>query len=109
MKPFQPGRPGAQVERKWPAAKDDFSFDEKAIAFLAGARAVGAWREIACHGEGRPGFANFPVIPAPGVSQCDGGIDGLDLRSILGADALNTQDLDLLHGHLPEPLARINE
>ena len=40
MKPFQPRRPGAQIEREWPAAKDDFGFGEQAVAFLAGARAV---------------------------------------------------------------------
>jgi hypothetical protein len=29
-------------------------------------------------------------------------IDCLNLRSIFGADALNTQDVDPLHGRLPE-------
>src|SRR5271169_3169031 len=102
MKPFQPRCPGAQIERKWPATKDYFSFGEEAIAFLAGPRAGGAWCQVACRGEGRPRFANFAVIPAPGVGQFDRRIDRLDLRSIFGADALNTQDLDPLHG-LPSP------
>ena len=106
MKPFQPRRPGAQIERKWPAAKDHFSFGEEAVAFLAGPRAGGAWCQVACRGEGRPRFANFPVIPAPGVGQFDRRIDRLNLRSIFGADALNTQDVDPLHGHLPNPIAR---
>src|SRR5450759_414306 len=104
MKPFQPWCPGAQIERKWPATKDDFSFSEQAIAFLAGPRAGGAWCQVACRGEGRPRFANFPVIPAPGVRQFDRRIDRLNLRSIFGADTLNTQDVDPLHGHLPKPL-----
>src|SRR5690242_14754890 len=109
MKPFQSRMPGAQVERKSAAANDDFSFDEKAVALLAGARAVGAWREVAGDGEGGAAPATFPVIPAAGVSQCDAGLDGLDLRSIVGADARNAQELDLLHGARPGRLARIHE
>src|SRR5215510_2151047 len=89
MKPFQPRCPSAQIERKWPATKDYFSFGEEAIAFLAGPRARGAWCQVACCGEGRPRFANFPVIPAPGVGQFDRRIDCLNLRSIFGADVLN--------------------
>src|SRR5215468_8207361 len=104
MKPFQPRCPCAQIERKWPATKDYFSFSEEAIAFLACPRAGGARCEVACRSEGRPRFANFPVIPAPGVGQFDRRIDCLNLRSIFGADALNTQDVDPLHGRLPEPL-----
>src|SRR6202140_576184 len=104
MKPFQPRCPSPQIERKWPATKDYFSFGEEAIAFLAGPRAGGAWCQVACRGEGRPRFANFAVIPAPGVGQFDRLINCLNLRSIFGADALNTQDVDPLHGHLPKPL-----
>src|SRR3981189_3233837 len=106
MKPFQPRCPGAQIERKWPATKDYFSFGKEAIAFLAGPRAGGAWCQVACRGDGRPRFAKFPVIPAPGVGQFDRRIDCLNLRSIFGADALNTQDVDPLHGHLPKPFTR---
>src|SRR5262249_55308741 len=102
MKPFQPRCPGAQIERKWPATKDYFSFGEEAIAFFAGPRAGGAWCQVARRGEGRPSFANFPVIPAPGVGQFDRRIDCLNPGSIFGADALNTQDVDPLHGHLPK-------
>src|SRR6516164_10830760 len=101
MKPFQPRCPSAQIERKWPATKDYFSFGEEAIAFLTGSRARGAWCQVACRGEGRPRFANFPVIPAPGVGQFDRRSDGLNLCSIFGADALNTQDVDPLHARLP--------
>src|SRR5580704_1855584 len=104
MKPFQPRCSSAQIERKWPATKDYFSFSEEAIAFPAGPRARCAWHQVACRGEGRPRFSNFPVIPASGVGQFDRRIDGLNLRSIFGADALNTQDVDPLHGRLPEPL-----
>src|SRR5262249_24037528 len=71
---------------------------------FGGPRARGAWCQVACRGEGRPRFATFPVIPAPGVGQFDRRIDCLNLRSIFGADALNTQDVDPLHGRLPEPL-----
>ena len=104
MKPFQPRCSSAQIERKWPATKDYFSFGEEAIAFPAGPRARCAWHQVACRGEGRPRFSNFPVIPAPGVGQFDRRIDCLNLRSIFGADALNTQDVDPLHGRFPEPL-----
>src|SRR5882757_1121529 len=106
MKPFQPRCPSAQIERKWPATKDYFSFGKEAIAFLAGPRAGGAWCQVACRGDGRPRFANFPIIPAPGVGQFDRRIDCLNLRSIFGADALNTQDVDPLHGHLPKPFTQ---
>src|SRR5262249_57513242 len=102
MKPFQPRCSSAQIERKWPATKDYFSFGEEAIAFPAGPRARCAWHQVACRGEGRPRFSNFPVIPAPGIGQFDRRIDCLNLRSIFGADALNTQDVDPLHGRLPE-------
>src|SRR5260221_7930134 len=102
MKPFQPRCSSAQIERKWPATKDYFSFGEEAIAFPAGPRARCAWHQVACRGERRPRFSNFPVIPAPGVDQFDRRIDCLNLRSIFGADALNTQDVDPLHGRLPE-------
>ncbi len=105
MKPFQPRCPGAQIERKWPAAQDYFRFAQEAIAFLVGCRARGAWRQVPCRGEGRPSLANFAVIPAPGVDQLDRRIDCLNLRSILGADALNTQDVGPLHGYCPEPFA----
>jgi len=60
---------------------------------------------LCCGGEGRPSLANFAVIPAPGVGQLDRRIDCLNLRSILGADALNTQDVGPLHGYCPEPFA----
>src|SRR6266436_152622 len=50
MKPFQLRCPDAQIERKWPAAKDDFRFGEKTIAFLAGSRPRGAWSQVACRG-----------------------------------------------------------
>src|SRR4249920_336413 len=102
MKPFQPRCPSAQIERKWPATKDYFSFGEEAITFLAGPRAGGAWCQVACRGEGRPRFANFPVIPAPGVDQFDRRIDCLNLRSIFGTDALNTQHVGPLHGYSPD-------
>src|SRR5271170_2621796 len=105
MKPLQPRCPSAQIERKWPATKDYFSFGEEAIAFLAGSRARGAWCQVACRGEGRPCFANFAVIPAPSVGHLDRRIDCLNLRSILGADALNTQDVDPSHGRLPRTCA----
>src|SRR5260221_7292920 len=104
MKPFQPRCPSAQIERKWPATKDYVSFGEEAIAVLAGSGTYGAWCQVACRGEGRPCLANFAVIPAPSVSQLDRRIDCLNLRSILGACAMNTQDVDPLHGRLPEPL-----
>jgi hypothetical protein len=32
-------------------------------------------------------------------------IDGLNLRSIFGTDALNTQDVGPLHGYRPKPFA----
>ena len=44
MKPFELWRPGAQIEREWPAAEDYFRIREEAVAFLAGARARGARR-----------------------------------------------------------------
>src|ERR1700694_2299762 len=103
MKPFQPRCPSAQIERKCQAPKDYFSFGEETIAFLAGSRACGAWCQVACRGEGRPCLANFAVIPAPSGGQLDRRIDCLNLRSILGADALNIQDADALHERLPEP------
>src|SRR5215472_504133 len=106
MKPFQPRRSRAQIERKWPATKYDFGSSEEAIAFLAGPRAVGAWCQVACRGEGGPRFAIFAVIPAPGVGQFDRRIDCLNPRAILSADALNTQDVDPLHKHLPGPPTR---
>jgi hypothetical protein len=37
----------------------------------------------------------------PSVCQLDRRIDCLNLRLILGADALNTQDLDPMHSRLP--------
>src|SRR6516225_7058054 len=48
MKPFQPRCSSAQIERKWPATKDYFSFGEEAIAFPAGPRARCAWHQVAC-------------------------------------------------------------
>jgi hypothetical protein len=101
MEPFQARRPGAQVKGKRPATEDDFRFGEEAIAFLAAPRACGAWRQVAGRGEGGPRFANFVIIPSPGVSQLDSRINSLNLRSILCADALNAQDIDSLHGRFP--------
>src|SRR5258708_29465026 len=100
MKPFQPRCPSAQIERKWPATKDYFSFGEETIAFLAGSRACGAWCQVACRGEGRPCFANFAVIPAPTFGQLDRRINCLNLPAILGAIALNIQNADPLLGRL---------
>ena len=64
MKPFELRRPGAQIERKRPAAEDYFRVGKEAIAFLAGSRARGTRRQIARRTEGRPGFAIFAVKPA---------------------------------------------
>jgi hypothetical protein len=82
-----------------------FRFGKEAIAWLVGPRARGAWRQVPRRGEGRPSFANFAVIPAPRVDQFDRRIDGLNLRSIFGTDALNTQDVGTLHVYSPEPFA----
>jgi hypothetical protein len=57
---------------------------------------------MAGRGKGGPRFANFAIIPTPGVSQLDCRINSLNLRSILCADALNAQHIDSLHGRLPE-------
>src|SRR5260370_486506 len=102
MKPFELRRPGPQIERKWPTAKDYLRIGEDAIAFFAGSPANSAWRQIACRGEGRPGLAIFTVKPAPGVSEFDCRIDSFDLRSIRCADALNIQDIDPLHRRFPQ-------
>jgi hypothetical protein len=102
MKPFQPRCPDAQIERKWPAAQDYFRFCQEAIAFLLGPRARSAWRQVTRRGEGWPSLAYFAVIPAPGVGQLDRRIDGLNLRSIFGTDALNTQHVGPLHGYSPD-------
>src|SRR6202050_5927348 len=102
MKPFQPRCPGAQIERKWPAAQNYFRFSQEAITFLVGPRAHGAWRQVPRRGKGRPSLANFAVIPAPGVGQLNRGIDCLNLRSIFGTDALNTQHVGPLHGYSPD-------
>src|ERR1700674_1697262 len=103
MKPFELRRPGPQIERKWPTAKDYLRIGEEAIAFFAGSPANSAWRQIACRGKGRPSFAIFTVKPAPGVSEFDGRIDRLDPRSIRGAETLNIQDIDPLHRCFPRP------
>src|SRR2546427_833924 len=95
MKPFQFRRSGAQIDRKWPATQDYFSLGKKPITFLARSRAHGGWRQVARRGKRRPCFANFAVIPASRVSQLDDWINCLNLRSILGADVLNTQDADM--------------
>jgi hypothetical protein len=64
---------------------------------------VAAWSSgRLTRGEGRPSLANFAVIPAPGVGQLDRRIDCLNLRSILGTDALNTQYAGPLHGYSPD-------
>ena len=41
MEPFQPRRPGAQVERKRPAAQDDVGFGQQPVAVVAGTPAGG--------------------------------------------------------------------
>jgi hypothetical protein len=71
------------------------------MSVLAAPRACGAWRQVAGRGEGGPRFANFAIIPSPGVSQLDSRINSLNLRSILCADALNAQGIDSLHGRFP--------
>ena len=98
MEPFQPRRPGPQIERKGPAAENDFRFREQAITILAGSRSSGAARQIARGSIGGPGFAIFAVEPAPGVGQSNCRIDGLDLGAIGGAETLDIQDLDFSHG-----------
>src|SRR5262249_18722785 len=79
------------------------SIGEETIALLTGSRALSVWCQVARRGERRPRFANFAVIPASRVGQLDCGIDCLNLRSMLGADALNTQDVDSSHVTLSEP------
>ena len=58
--------------------------------------------QVAGRGVGGPGLADFAVEPAPGVGQSDRRIDRFDLRSVLGADALNTQHVGPLHGYSPD-------
>src|SRR5262249_29791700 len=98
MKPFQPRCPSAQIERKWPGCEDSFGHGWEAIAFLSGPRSRSVWWQVAGAGEGKPRFANFPVIPAPSVDQFDRRIDCINLRSIFGSDVLNPQDVEPLHG-----------
>src|SRR5262249_29105428 len=102
MKPLQFRRPGAQ-DREWPAAQDDFGFRQKTVALLARSRSGSAWRQVARRCERRPCFANFAVIPASRVGQLDYWINRFNRRSVLGADVLNAEDVDSLHGTLPEP------
>src|SRR6516162_6696056 len=82
MKPFQPRRPRTQVERKWPAPKDDLCFGEETIAFLAGSRPSGVWPQVARRGESGPSFPVFAVEPTSGINQPDGWIEALDLVAI---------------------------
>src|SRR5271166_6907211 len=101
MKPSQARCSGAQIERIRPSAKDDFRFGEEAIALLAGSRTCGARWQVARRRKSGPRFANFPVKPATGVNQLDRLIDCLDLRSVFGAKALNTQNVNSLHRDVP--------
>jgi hypothetical protein len=50
-------RPLLQIERKWPASRDYFSFGEEAIAFLAGSRARGALVPGSVEWSGLPSWA----------------------------------------------------
>src|SRR6516165_6729022 len=100
MKPSEPWRPCAQIERKRPAAEDDFGSGEETVAFLAAPRAGGARPQVAGRRIGWPGFAIFAVEPAAGVGQSNPLIDGFDLGPIRHAQALNVQDVDRLHGVL---------
>lgn len=60
----------------------------------------------ACSGEGRPGFAVFPIKPASRVGQTERRIDRPGLCAIPGADAREAVDGDLLNRHRPEHLVR---
>jgi hypothetical protein len=101
VKPFQAGCAGTQVERERPAAEDDVSVGEKAIALLTGSLADGARCEVSFDGEGGPGFAILAIEPASGIGQLDRRIDGLDLRSVFGAEAHEGEDVKVWHRALP--------
>src|SRR5205807_3373275 len=97
MKPFQPRRPGAEVERKRPAAEDNFRLGEQPVALLAGAAAGAVRPQVTGSGIGRPGLAIFAVEPAAGIGQPDPGIDRLDLRPLRRTDPLDRKNVDLWH------------
>ena len=105
VKPFEPRRPGTQVERERPAAEDHLGVGEEAVALLAGARADRTRPQIARSGVGRPGLPIFAVEPASGIGQSDRRIDRLDLLPILGAEALNYENVDPSHGLFPDQVA----
>src|ERR1700736_1327057 len=98
MKPLQARRPGPQIERKRPAAENDFRLREQAITIRAGSRSGGSGCQITRRSIGGPGFAIFPVEPASGVGQSNRPIDSLDLGGIGGGESVDIQDLDFLHG-----------
>src|SRR6516165_12400466 len=102
MKPSEPWRPCAQIERKRPAAEDDFGSGEETVAFLAAPRAGGARPQVAGGRIGRPGFAIFAIEPAAGLGQSNPLIDGFDLGPIRRTQALNVQDVHGLHGVLAQ-------
>src|SRR5229473_2009787 len=101
VKPFQPRRPGAQIERKRPAAEDHVGLGEQPVAFLAGPPAGAVRREIAGRRIGGPSLTVFAVEPAAGVGQPDPWIDRLDPRPLRRADALDAQNIDAWHACSP--------
>src|ERR1700730_2701115 len=98
MKPLQARRPRAQIERKRPAAENDFRLREQAITIRAGSRSGGSGCQITRRSIGGPGFPVIPVEPASGFGQSNRRIDSLDLGAIGGVETLDIQDLDFLHG-----------
>src|SRR5215472_15713082 len=101
MKPLQLRRPGAQVERKRPAAENDLGFSEQTIAFFAAPAAVGAGSQIARGGIGRPRLAVFAVEPAARRGQSDRRINRLDFRPLGGCETLDIEDVDASHLLVP--------
>src|SRR5262245_31096089 len=97
VEPLELWRTRAQVARKRPATQNYLRFGKEAVALLAAAPTRGARRQVARRSKGRPSLANFPIVPAAGVGQANGRIDGLNLPTFLGADALDAQDVDVTH------------
>src|SRR5215813_3626295 len=94
MKPPQPGRPHAQIERERPAAQDDLRLGQKAVALRPRARRRRTLAQVAVDGPLGPGLADLLVEPTPGVDDAEPRVETCNLRQLCVTDGLDDENVD---------------
>ena len=110
MKPAQPRRTSAYVQRVRPTGQNDFRIREHRVALGLSAFSLGLRMQVTLDGESGPGGANFSLKPATGIDELDPGIHRPNARLVFGrcwGNAENDQLVRCCHNAISEGVAEL--